>query len=239
MIVLILAFAGMTASSSAKAVEYSYMSSPLASAFGSTLQDQPIIFEFSTYDVLPPNLLSAPAGRTIPASSVPIINWSVTIGQYQANGIGNPAGGDLTVTPAGMFEAGRANGFYFLLFDTNSQGAITGWFFELNPVTTDRASLIAFAGQSPGQFQSIFGSFTDIVQVNPNVVGTSFTDFGGAVDRGTWSLIDPTPIPSVPAPGVGLPGLVLASGLFAWWRRQRLSSAQNWPGLPPRLSDQS
>jgi hypothetical protein len=225
--ILILAFAvsAVTVSSSANAVEYLYTSSPLTSAFGSTLEGHPIIFEFSTYNLLPPDLFSDPNGRTIPASSVPVINWSVSIGQYQANGIGNPAGGDATVTPGGnLFQAGRANGFYFLLFDTNSQGAITGWFFELNPVTTDGASLINFAARSPGLFQSIFGSFTDIVQVNPNVVGTSFTDFGGAIDQGTWSLIDPTPIASVPAPiaGAGLPGLILAGGgLLGWWRRRQ------------------
>jgi hypothetical protein len=214
--ILVLAFAvsAITVNSSSNAVEYLYTGSPLTSAFGSTLQGHPIIFEFSTYNLLPPNLFSDPTGQIIPASSVPVINWSVSIGQYQAIGIGNPG-------------TGPSNGFGFLLFNTNSQGAITGWFFELNPVTTDGASLINFEARSPGLFQSIFGSFTDLVQVNPNVIGTSFTDFGGATHQGTWSLIDPTPIASVPGPiaGVGLPGLILASGgLLGWWRRKRKAS---------------
>jgi PEP-CTERM motif len=221
--ILTSAFALLTIaiSAAANAVTYEYIGSPLTSAFGSTLQGHPIIFEFSTYNLLPANLFSDPTGRTIPASSVPIINWSASIGQYQASGIGNPAGGDATVAPGGTtFQAGRANGFYFLLFDTNSLGAITGWFFELNPVTTDGASLINFASRSSAETQSIFGSYADIVQVNPNVIGTSFTEFGGATEPGTWILLDATAIAAIPEPSTWAMMLIGFAAIgFAGYRR--------------------
>jgi hypothetical protein len=110
--------------SGASALTYQYVGEPLVSDYGQTLAGHPTIFDFTTYNLLPPNLLSDPDGLTIPQSSAPVIDWSVSIGQYQATGIGNPG------TPS-------SNGFYFLLFDTNSIRSITGWFLQFDPVTTD------------------------------------------------------------------------------------------------------
>jgi len=81
----------LIAQAPARAVTYEYLGSPLSSDTGNGgLLGHPIIFEFSTYDLLPANLSLHTAGQIGPSSSVPIINWSVSIGQYQASGVGNP-----------------------------------------------------------------------------------------------------------------------------------------------------
>jgi hypothetical protein len=182
----------------ALAVTYEYIGAPLSSGTGSTLDGHPIILEFSTYNVLPPDLTFDRTADVAPTSNVPVINWSVSIGQYQATGVGDPAGGDVTLAPDGVFQPAPANDFYFLQFSTDSSGAITGWFFFANPVTTDRKNLIAIAVGTEF-YASIVGSYKDFVQVNPNRVGTSFTDLAISTVDGQWLLVDSTPI-VVPVP---------------------------------------
>jgi hypothetical protein len=180
---------------SALAVTYEYIGAPLSPGVGSTLTGHPIIVEFTTYNILPRDLTFDIDGEVAPVSSVPVINWSVSVGPYEASGIGDPAGGDAVIGPADKFHAGPGNDFYFLQFSTNHFGAITGWLFYVNPVTTDEKSLLAvLVGTQPSD--TIVGAADDFVQVNPNLVGTSFTDFARSSTPGHWSLIDPTPIPT-------------------------------------------
>jgi len=72
----------------ALAVTYKYIGKPLTSASGSTLSGHPIIFDYSTYNLLPADLTFDRDGEVPPASNVPAINWSLSVGQYQATGIG-------------------------------------------------------------------------------------------------------------------------------------------------------
>ena len=98
------------------AVSYEYIGRLLPPGTGSTLAGHPIVFEFSAYNILPPDLTFDRDRELPPASNVPAINWSVSIGQYQAAGVGTPE---------------------FFQFSTESSGTITGWFFLVTPVTTD------------------------------------------------------------------------------------------------------
>jgi hypothetical protein len=182
--------------SAANAVTYRYISPPLNSSAGSTLDGRQIIFEFTTYNLLKPNLSFNIIGKSTPFASVPVIDWSLSVGQYQAKGIGNPAGGDLTVASDGhSFRAGQANGFYFLALGTNSVGVITDWSFELNPITSNTRNLISVTS---GPLQTKYGSF---VQVNPNTIGATLTDLARVSEPGTWSLVDSTVItPLLPLP---------------------------------------
>ena len=177
---------------------YQYSGPSLTSYYGSSLQNASISFEFSTPNPLPPNLSFDPNGLLPPQYSVPVTDWSVSVGPYQAKS-----------TPD--------NALAFLLFDTDASGRITGWFVALDAVTTDDANLLFVAFRSPGLFPTIYGSFTDFVQVNPNLLGAGFTEFAGA-----------GPPVAVPGPtiGAGLPGLIFAGGcLLAWWRNKRRAQA--------------
>lgn len=198
---LFLAFAlpTISVSSRADAVTYQYVSPPLISSVGSTLGGHPIIFDFTTYRLLRPNLSFDIIGRTTPFFSAPIIDWSVSIGQYEATGTGNLDGG--------------ANGLYFIAFDTDSTAEITNWVFEINPVTIDAKHIISVvSGGGPNQ--------STIVQVNP--LSGPFTDLASTSERGTWSLLDSTIIPGgppIPEPSTWAMLLAGFAGLsFMGWR---------------------
>jgi PEP-CTERM motif len=182
-------------SSSAAAVTYEYIRAPLTSEVGTTLSGHPIIFEFSTYNLLPANLSYNQSGLIGPDFSVPIINWSVSVGQYQATGIGNASA---NVAQSGnTFVATGSNGMFFLMFDTNSIGQITGSSFLVNPVTTDGGDLISVREETPGIMQVIDAGGalqSAVVQVNPNELDANFTDLASAETPGSWILLDSTPI---------------------------------------------
>jgi len=211
-------------SSSAAAVTYEYISATLASEVGNTLSDHPIIFEFSTYNLLPANLSynqSTVIGRDF---SVPIINWSVSIGQYQATGVGNPSAN--VVQSGNAFVATGSNGMFFLMFDTNSNGQITGSSFLVNPVTTDGVNLISVGEETPGVIEVIDAGGalqSAVVQVNPNEIGTNFTDLASAETPGSWILLDSTPIAeAVPEPSTWAMLLIGFAGIgFARFCKSR------------------
>jgi hypothetical protein len=73
-------FALALAASNAKAVVYQYISLPLTADYGTTLGGHPIIFDFSTYNVLPDNM-------SFGSPSIPVVGWSIIVGQYQASGV--------------------------------------------------------------------------------------------------------------------------------------------------------
>jgi hypothetical protein len=181
----------------------------LTSEFGSTLQSDTITFEFLTPNPLPPNLSDVSNSVSPPASSVPVLDWSVSVGPYQANG-----------SCLGVGFAGACNNSYFVLFNTNSIGAIDGWLFLVNPVTTDDENLIAVASGSPATLMTIFttGVVADYVQVNPNAIGAEFTEFAVAVNAGSW-----TEVPEPNSGAILASGIVLLVGvtLLAGERRRR------------------
>lgn len=211
----------------ALAVTYEYIGNPLVSATGvsaSNIVNHPLIIEFSTYNLLPANLTLSRGGQ--PASSVPIINWSVSIGAYQASGSGDPLGGT-DLQNGNSYIASVNNDLYYFQFGTNSAGVIDGWFFETDPVTTDQDYLVNIVSSSL-QNLSILGDYNDIAQVNPNFIGTSYISLAANTDPGSWYLIDSTPI-AVPEPSswmillVGFVGLGLALRLE---RARRFSVAR-------------
>jgi hypothetical protein len=81
--------------------------------YGTTLGGHPIIFDLSTYNVLPDNM-------SFGSPSIPIVGWSIIVGQYQASGVGG-TGSKVVVD---------------LLFDTNSVGLITASNFVVGGVTS-------------------------------------------------------------------------------------------------------
>ena len=159
---------------------YVYNSTPLTSYFGSALQGQRIEFTFSTPSPLPPNLYIDPDGLVTPITSVPIVNLFLSIGPYQANSsLYNPYGGAIP----------NSNWLYFLIVDTNQNAMIDGWFLELNALTVDGLNLINLVDRTDGNGGTIYGPGTDYVQVNPNFVGASFTEFALTSESGSWALV--------------------------------------------------
>jgi hypothetical protein len=210
-------------SSSAAAVTYEYISAPLVAEFGNTLSGHPIVFEFSTYNLLPADLSYNQSAVIGPDFSVPIINWSVSVGQYQATGVGNPSAN--VVQSGNKFAATGSNGMFFLMFDTNSAGQITGSSFLVNPVTTDGTNLISVREEAPGVLQVIDAGALQsaFVQVNPNEIGATFTDLASAATPGNWILLDSTPIAeAVPESSTWAMLLIGFVGIsFANWRARR------------------
>lgn len=187
----------------ASAVTYEYIGSPLSSDFGSTLNGHPIIFQFSTYNLLAPNLTFDRANDPFAPSNVPVINWSLSVGRYQASGAGFP---------------------WTLWFATNSAGAITGWFFFANPVTTDANGLLSVAVGTQF-YPTIYGPYKDSVQLGRNVEGEPYTDFGRSVIDGNWLVLDSTPIalvtPGAPEPSTWAMMLLGFAGIgFMAYRRK-------------------
>lgn len=183
----------------ALAVTYEYIGNPLSAVSNSTLADHPIIFDFSTYNILPPDLTFDREGELPPASNVPVINWSLSVGQYRASGTDN---------------------LPFLQFSTDASGTITRWFFLVNPVTTDGKNQIAVLVGTE-LFASLLGPYLDFVQIDP---GEILADFGKSTVEGKWLLLDPTPIP-VPVPEPSTWAMLsvgfAALGIVSWRGRRR------------------
>jgi hypothetical protein len=201
-------FLAVLAASNAKAVTYQYVSTPLTADFGTALAGHPIIFDFSTYNILPANL-SDVQNLSAPAFSVPVIDWFVSVGPYQTSGAGPPT---------------RSGGLVFLVFDTNSVHAITGSSFVESAPTSD-GHQITVSESVAGGIGSIFGLVSDFVQINPNVNDT-YSDIGTATVPGAWTLLDPTiiaaPIPPVPEPSTWAMLLLGFAAIgFVGYRRSR------------------
>jgi PEP-CTERM motif len=217
---------GIVSSSSAATVTYEYISAPLSAEVGTTLGGNQIIFEFSTYNLLPANLSFDPSTVGGPEYSVPVISWSVAVGQYQATGVGNPSAN--VVQSGDKFVATGSNGMFFLMFDTNSLGQITGSYFLVNPVTSDGLNLISVEEATPGILQ-VLGTNTlqsAVVLVNPNRYGTSFTDLASTANTGDWILLDRTPMAGpVPEPSTWAMMIVgfLGLGWLAYRRKNRFA----------------
>jgi len=139
-------------------------------------------------------------------NSTPLtVNLFLSIGPYQANSsLYNPYGGAIP----------NSNLLYFLIVDTNQNAMIDGWFLELNALTVDGLNLINLVDRTDGNGGTIYGPGTDYVQVNPNFVGASFTEFALTSESGSWAL--------VPEPSTWAMMILGFAGLgFAGYRRTR------------------
>jgi hypothetical protein len=209
----------MVARSAQADVTYVYTGLPLTSEAGTVLQGDAVYFQFSTPNPLPADLSEVPTNLLPPASSVPVLSWSVSVGPYQASGSCLGVGVNVVGT---TFVAEPCNNSYFVLFDMDAAGTIDGWIFEVNPVTTDGENLINVSSESPSTITTIFttGTVAEYVQINPNIYGTSYTEAAVAVDPGSWT----EEVEEVPEP-VSLS--LLSAGIVALGmvRRRKLPQA--------------
>ena len=180
---------------------YTYTGNVLTVEAGTALQESAITFQFTTPNLLPADLTIA-SGNLAGVFSVPVTNWSTSIGPFSANEATSTA----TLGLAGLD---------FLQLSTNSSGAITGWNFFTNPITTDGSHYIDVWSTYPTTLPTIFGDTTDYVQVNP-LLGF-YTDAAIGTTPGSWSA---SSVPEIePASAVG--GLTLLFGGLAVLRGRR------------------
>ena len=152
---------------------YSYTGKPLTSEYGVALQGAVVNFSFTTPQLLPPNLTLEYKGLVNPTFSVPVTDWLLSAGSFSANSGSSSA----TLGLAGLD---------FLLFGTNSAGAITSWFMLNNTTTTNGQHYISVTLNHPDGVQTIFGTGPEYVQVNP--LSGYFTEAALAFTPGHWTV---------------------------------------------------
>jgi hypothetical protein len=142
---------------------YTYTGTPLTPIgvpIDPALDGAQVSFSFESPKPLPPNLsFDITKVFNLPIYNVLISDWSISVGPYSAN---------LATT------SGLGLGLLGLLFDTNSEGEITGWFFDVNANEFNAAS----------QSTLVYGYADSVVSYLPGALSQS-TKFG------TWSVAEP------------------------------------------------
>ena len=159
----------MSTTAHANMYDYSGQTFTAVAGVGSPFQNASISFQFSTPNPLPPNLSYGGVGPP-PEFNVPVTDWSVSVGPYQANG-------------SGLVDLmGPGFGLYYLMLDTNASGRIPGWLVFLDALTTDGANGLAVVFRSQPPFGD---NRTDYVQASSVNGGQSYS--AGAYVPGNWS----------------------------------------------------